>query len=177
MPFWRPSYPWQSEEYPKKTLIRLHGCSGWSQSVGYTCTFLGNPVPGSNYLISLLICHEITILSWERLLGKVKEVRFYISIARYDKYEHVRSNQTFVAIFCNGWLLGVSVFVFLLLLFVLCLYLDLRQELRAGVRISTQGAQCTLEDCCLSEISSPRHMAWYCTQSHYTDSGPRSSDS
>ena len=32
-----------------------------------------------------------------------------------------------------------------------------------------QGAQCSLLECCLTEISRSRHLTWYSTQSHYTD--------
>ena len=40
-----------------------------------------------------------------------------------------------------------------------------------------QGAQCSLLECCLTEISCPIHMTWYSVQSHYTDTGLTSSDS
>ena len=32
-----------------------------------------------------------------------------------------------------------------------------------------QGAQCLLLRCCLTEISHPKHLTWYSTQSRYTD--------
>ena len=34
-----------------------------------------------------------------------------------------------------------------------------------------QGAQCSLLQCCLTEVSCPRHLTWYHTQSHYPDTG------
>ena len=40
-----------------------------------------------------------------------------------------------------------------------------------------QGAQCSLLECCLTEISCPRKLTWYSTQSHYTDTELTSSDS
>ena len=40
-----------------------------------------------------------------------------------------------------------------------------------------QGAQYSLLVCCLTEISCLRHMTWYSTQSHYTDTELTSSDS
>ena len=30
-----------------------------------------------------------------------------------------------------------------------------------------QGAQCSFLECCLTEISRPRHLTWYSTKSHY----------
>ena len=40
-----------------------------------------------------------------------------------------------------------------------------------------QGAQCSLFNSCLAEVSCPRHLAWYHTQSHYTDIGSTSPSS
>ena len=40
-----------------------------------------------------------------------------------------------------------------------------------------QGAQCSLLECCLTEISCPRHLTWFSIQSHYTDTELTSSDS
>ena len=42
------------------------------------------------------------------------------------------------------------------------------QSYRDGVWM-WQEAQCSLLDCCLTEISRPRHLTWYSIQSHYTD--------
>ena len=40
-----------------------------------------------------------------------------------------------------------------------------------------QGAQCSLLFCCLTEVSCPRHLTWYHTQSHYPDTGSTSPSS
>ena len=40
-----------------------------------------------------------------------------------------------------------------------------------------QGAQCSLLYCCLTEVSCPRHLTWYHTQSHYPDTGSTSPNS
>ena len=40
-----------------------------------------------------------------------------------------------------------------------------------------QAAQCSLLECCLTEISRPRQLTWYSTQSHYTDIELTSSES
>ena len=40
-----------------------------------------------------------------------------------------------------------------------------------------QGAQCSLLKCCLTEVSCPRHLTWYYTQSHYPDTGSTSPSS
>ena len=40
-----------------------------------------------------------------------------------------------------------------------------------------QGAQCSLLECCITEISHPRHLTWYSIQSHYTDTELTCSDS
>ena len=50
------------------------------------------------------------------------------------------------------------------------------QSYRDGVWM-WQGAQCSLVECCLTEISRPRHLTWYSTQPHYTDTKLTSSDS
>ena len=40
-----------------------------------------------------------------------------------------------------------------------------------------QEAQCSLLECCLIEVSCPRHLTWYHTQSHYPDTGSTSPSS
>ena len=37
-----------------------------------------------------------------------------------------------------------------------------------------QGAQCSLLLCCVTELSCPRHLTWYHTQSHYPDTASTS---
>ena len=37
-----------------------------------------------------------------------------------------------------------------------------------------QGAQCSLLLCCVTEVSCPRHLTWYHTQSHYPDTASTS---
>ena len=51
---------------------------------------------------------------------------------------------------------------------------NLFQSYRDGVWM-LQGVQCSLLECCLTEISRPRH--WHYTQSHYTDTKLTSSRS
>ena len=50
------------------------------------------------------------------------------------------------------------------------------QSYRDGVWM-WPGAQCSHLVCCLTEISRPRNLRWYSTQSHYTDTELTSSDS
>ena len=40
-----------------------------------------------------------------------------------------------------------------------------------------QGAQCSLLLCCVTEVSCPRHLTWYHTQSHYPDTASTSPSS
>ena len=69
-------------------------------------------------------------------------------------------------------------YVQILFFFFVCFIQSLStifQSYREGVWM-WQGAQCSLLECCLTEISCPRYLTRYSTQSHYTDTELTSSD-
>ena len=104
------------------------------------------------------LSHEPEALSWTKHVDQTSASGLYDENDQYN--EHIPCVVVVVVVVCSGLTSLTTIF----------------QSYHDGVWLR-QGAQCSLLLCCVNEVSCPRHLTEYHTQSHYPDTASTSPSS